>query len=112
MSVPVSVELANEAAERAVREIADYQTIVTDLNLGPQGQTYGTKTMSREDRILAFMEDAQSGALDFLKTVNERFYRDYVKGFVSDVMHSPVMRSDPKVASFARNAESMIQEAA
>lgn len=112
MSVPVSVELANEAAERAVREIADYQTIVTELNLGSQGQTYGTKTMSREDRILAFMEDAQSGALDFLKTVNETFYREYVRSFVRDVMASPVMRSNPGVVRFAQQAESMIEEAA
>lgn len=112
MSVPVSVELANEAAERAVREIADYQTIVTELNLGSQGQSYGTKTMSREDRILAFMVDAKDGALDFLKLVNEQFYRDYVHQFVRDVLASPIMRGTPGVAQMAQYAESQLEEAA
>lgn len=112
MSGPSDVEIVNEAARRAQVEVLDFLSVLVPMNLGPQGQTYGTKTMSREDRILAFMEDAQSGALDFFKTVNERFYKDYVRGFVHDVMSSPVMRADPKVVRFAHAAESMIEETA
>ena len=108
MSSPIDVDIVNEAAKRATAEVLDYLTILVPMNLGPQGQTYGTKTMSREDRVLAFMEDAQSGALDFLFTVNEQFAKDYVDQFNRDVMASPVMRSDPRVAAMAQNAENMI----
>lgn len=108
----MDVELVNEAAKRAEREVLDFLSVLVPLNLGSQGQTYGTRTMTREDRVLAFMEDAQSGALDMLNTVNARFYKDYLRGFVRDVMASPVMRADPAVVSFARYAESMIEEVA
>ncbi len=112
MTTPLDVELVNDAAKLAQMAVIDFLKELVPLNLGSQGQTYGTKTMSREDRILAFIEDAQSGALDFLKTVNERFYKEYVAGFVRDVMHSPVMRSNPGVVKFADYAQSMIEEAA
>ncbi len=95
MSTPPDVALVNEAGVRTKRQVLDLLSVLVPLNLGAQGQTYGTDTMPREDRILAFMQDAKSGALDFFFTVNQQAAEDYVRAFVKDVLASPVMRAGP-----------------
>ena len=101
MSVPVDVDLTREAAKRAKLEIT--QNLVPALigrNIGPEGQTYGTQMVERDDRILMFMEDRQMGVHDrvvqgvlvpgTLRTVNPELEDEMQRDFIDDVNHSPM----------------------
>lgn len=89
--LPLDVALTEEAMERAADEIIETIKALRSLNVGPGGETFGTQHMSREDRMLAFMEDAQSGALDTLGVLNPEAARKYVAQYRRDVAASPVM---------------------
>ncbi len=90
--IPVDVELANEAVERAVQEILGILTELQDRNVSANGDTFGTDHMTREDRILAFLDDVKSGALDHLKVLNEKAYIAYVRQYTQDVKASPQLQ--------------------
>lgn len=92
MSTPLDVEIIREAEKRAEAEIIELIQTLYELNTGTNGETFGTQVMSREDRILAFLDDARSGALDSLKVINERFYEQYIAQYRQDVAASPVLR--------------------
>ncbi len=90
--IPVDVELAHEAKDRAVNEIIGIITELTKRNMGTDGYTFGTEHMSREDRMLMFLDDAKSGALDHLKVLNEKAYIAYLRQFNSDLKASAPMQ--------------------
>lgn len=93
MALPLDVEIVQEAQRRASQEIIDTITALYALNTGSNGETFGTQTMSREDRILAFLDDARSGALDSLGAINEKFQQQYIHQYERDVAASPVLRA-------------------
>lgn len=90
MAIPVDVALAQDAADGAVKVLMELQRSLVPLNLGPGGYSYDSKHMTREDRILMFMDDVRSGALDHLKVINAEFYQDYVDQYNRDVAASPM----------------------
>lgn len=92
---PADVELVNEASKRAVTEILDILDALQSMNVGSNGETFGTEHMSREDRILMFEDDVRSGALDCLYTINPKFAERYVKAYNRDVRESPQMQPVP-----------------
>lgn len=92
MSEPLDVELVAEAEQRAEAEVLELIKALQERNVGPGGETFGTQHMSREDRILAFLDDAASGALDHLKVLNERAYIEYVRQYNRDIAATPQMK--------------------
>lgn len=92
MSKPLDVDIIEEAEKRAEAEIIELIRTLYELNTGSQGETFGTRTMSREDRILAFLDDARSGALDSLGIINKKFQEQYIAAYRRDVAAGPVMR--------------------
>ncbi len=95
MSLPLDAELVQEAMERAQQEILDEMAELLALNVGPNGETFGTEHMTREDRILAFLTDAQSGAVDALFTINPKFGEQYVKAYQRDLRAMPTLQANP-----------------
>lgn len=101
MSVPIDVELMQEAGKRARLEAKEQ--LAPELiarNIGPEGQTYGTQLMSRADRILEFLEDRERGVHDrwvngvfvqgTLRVVNPDDEDAAQKQFEEDIAHSPL----------------------
>lgn len=95
MALPLDVEIVQEAQRRAAQEIIDTIEALYELNTGTNGETFGTQSMSREDRILAFLDDAHSGALDNLGVIKKQFQEQYIAQYRHDVAASPVLR-EPK----------------
>lgn len=92
MVEPLDWQLLQEAERRALQEILDTVQTLTEINVGPNGETFGSTQMSREDRILMFLEDARSGAVDALGTINPKFQMAYIRQYQRDVRNSPVLR--------------------
>lgn len=90
--LPLDVSLVAEAQKRAEREVLELIETLQDRNVSPNGDTFGTMHMSREDRILMFQDDARSGALDHLQVLNPDAYADYLQQYQRDVAASPQMR--------------------
>lgn len=91
---PMDVRLVQEAQERASRQIVDLLKTLVKLNTGSGGETFGMQEMSRGDRILMFLDDAESGALDMLFTVNRDFGQQYVDAFMEDLQKTPMYQRD------------------
>lgn len=89
---PADVEVAHEAIDRAVDELLELMRALYERESGAGGRTYGTQDMDREQRIEAFLVDAQSGALDILKSIAPEHYNAQVRQFQQDVAASPVVR--------------------
>lgn len=92
MAIPSDVEILNESTDRAVQDILGLLAELQRRSLGTDGYTFGTEHMSREDRILMFLDDVRSGALDHLKVLNEKFYIAYLRQNKADVAASPQMQ--------------------
>jgi hypothetical protein len=90
---PLSWELIQEAEKRAEREVMDTIEALTAINVGSNGETFGTEHMSREDRMLAFIDDWNSGAVQCLHTIKPEFAEQYVRQYQRDVAAGPVMRA-------------------
>lgn len=110
MPVPLDVELVQESQRRAQLEIIDTIRALYELNVGPNGETFGSQHMSREDRILAFLEDARSGALDNLFVIKREFGEAYVKQYREDVSSSPVLRVPGHDRAVDRAARAMAEQ--
>ncbi len=95
--LPIDVELVAEAQERASREVVELLKRLVTINTGSGGATFGMRQMPRGDRILAFEEDAESGALEMLFTVNEKFGREYVEQFMDDMRATPMYARDDRM---------------
>jgi len=87
-----NVELWNEIREQAFSRTLDLATEMIEASLGPDGEAYGDRSISRGNRILRFQMDAQSGALDILKVQSPRIYEDYVKQYLRDINESPLVQ--------------------
>lgn len=92
MAIPTDVAILEEATDRAVQDILGLLEELQKRSLGTDGYTFGTEHMSREDRILMFLDDARSGALDHLKTLNPKAYVAYLQQYRDDVAASPQMQ--------------------
>lgn len=101
MSVPIDVDLTQEAGKRAKAELKDW--LAPELiarNIGPEGQTYGSSLVDRADRILMFIEDRENGVHDrwvngvfvqgTLRVVNPDLEDEMQKQFEEDIAHSPL----------------------
>lgn len=91
MSSPLAWEMLQEAEKRAEREVMDTIEALTSINVGPNGETFGTEHMSREDRILAFLDDWNSGAVQCLYTIKPEYADSYIRSYQRDVAESAVM---------------------
>ena len=91
MSNPLDWELIQEAEKRAEREILDEIAVLTSRLVGSNGETFGTEHMSREDRMLAFVDDWNSGAVQNLYVIKPEFAAAYVRQYQKDIATSPVM---------------------
>ena len=109
MTRTVDWDLVQEAQKRAVIEIMDTVQALTDLNVGPRGETFGTEHMEIGDRILAFIDDVQSGALQMLTAINEDFAMRYVREFLQDVGSSPDYQRNAALQGIASQAQQIVE---
>jgi len=91
MANPLDWSLIREAQKRAEIEIIETIKALVEINVGSNGETFGTEHMSREDRILAFQDDWESGAVECLYTINPEFAERYIRAYQRDMEAMPVM---------------------
>ena len=120
MSDPLDWSMVQEAQRRAQMEILDEIKTLTELNVGSQGETFGTQHMTIADRILAFIDDREMGVHDrvvngilvpgTLRTVNPEVEDRMQREFLEDVQSSPMFSHLQYAENIrAEGTESMMQ---
>jgi len=84
MPANTNVSMMNEIMEQAYEHIMEMSPILIASMQGPDG-AFGNVPLSRSDRILQFMDDAQSGALDIQRVQATWRYDERVKQFYKDM---------------------------
>lgn len=86
----MTADLAKEIKDRSVEQIMDATLPLIEEMLG-----VGDTSMTREQRIERFYDDANSGALDVLKVIRPDLYRQTVRQMAKDVGMSPLITYGP-----------------
>lgn len=93
----VDPEIVNEAMRRAEEELLERYADLMPLNVGPNGESYGMRPMTRGERIEAFLMRARSGALDILRAQSPAVFGRYVDEFIKDVEQTPMYAQTPQM---------------
>jgi hypothetical protein len=83
--VSTNVELYGDIREQATAYIVEQALAVMKASMGPDGESFGDRDMERRDRIMRFLEDAQTGALDVLRNISPDIYQKYVAQYQRDM---------------------------
>lgn len=88
----IPTELVGDVRAQAMDELLDLGPELIAALLGADGGAPGDANLSPAQRIERFIDDAQSGALDFLRIQSPDVYEQYVREFNDDVANSPLMQ--------------------
>lgn len=85
MPFSIPVELWDDVREQAIAELRELGPDLIGAMLSTDGGAPGDEPLSRSDRILQFMDDARSGALDILMVQSAWRYEERVRQFKADM---------------------------
>ena len=89
MGSPLSADMLTAVEEWSVGYVMTILKGVTGL-MQVDGYTYGDVKLSREQRILAFLNMRDSGELSMLYTVNPKLAERYAAEYERDIVETPV----------------------
>lgn len=92
MADALPAEMLKDVQEIALEECIEISLELLDNVIGADGSSFGDRELSRGNRILRFMDDAESGALDILRVQSPEVFASYVQEYRDDIANSPIVR--------------------
>lgn len=84
-------ELMDEVWQQSMDELLELGPTLIEALLGPTGSAFGDRDLTRGERILRFLDDAHTGALDVLRIQSPAVFAGYEAEFKADIAQSPLV---------------------
>jgi hypothetical protein len=85
----IPADLIDEVYDRAIERVPELASEVAGRMLRPDGTTFGDETLTRGERIQRFLDYAERGVLDALRTVKPELLERLVKQYLEDIRSGP-----------------------
>lgn len=86
----IPTELVSDVRQQALDELMELGPELVGALLGTDGSAPGDQSLTRGQRILQFIDDSNTGALDILRVQSTWRFNERVKQFQEDIAASPL----------------------